>query len=90
MKIDKIESVMVEISNKELEEIILQYVNSKHTDFNSNKWELEDFDISWGVNKEDGDRAVSLFYTRSQPFEENTRNNKCAGNCGACSNSVCR
>ena len=85
MKLDKIESVSVEISHKELEEIVLAYVYRKHAGLNSNKWNLEDFDITHHPEKTgSNERAVTLFYTHSEPVEGLFNDSKCAGSCNRC------
>jgi hypothetical protein len=91
MRLAGTEMISVEISQTELEDLILQHIYRKHADLNSPKWSLEDFHIDWksGLGHEKAD-AVFAMFIRSTPIEGTYRDSKCAGNCGACSNSVCR
>ena len=91
MKIDKIESVMVEISNMELEKIVLDYLYRKHADLNTPKWDLEDFSIQFSVKEGDKDKvAVHAYFSHVEPVQGIFRDNKCGGDCSKCANTICR
>ena len=90
MNLNKFDSVVVEISNAELEKIVLDYLYRKHADLKGSKWELEDFSIHFSGKAGDNEKiAVNALYTRYEPIEGIFRDDKCFG-CSNCSNTICR
>lgn len=89
MKVTENNMISVEMTQAELEDLILQHIYRKHADLNGPKWDLEDFNIDWKLQEADKP-AVFVMFMRANEVHGVYRDSKCAGNCGACSNSVCR
>jgi len=86
MKVSTTEMINVDISHKEIEDLVMEYIYRKH-DLNSAKWNLEEFYIDWKPNGDPEKPCVSVMFIRSNPVEGLYRDSKCSGSCGRCSNS---
>ncbi len=85
MKVSETEMVSIEIPQKELQELVMQYILRKHADLNSKNWKLEEFYIDWKpTGNETNMDAVYVMFIRCNPVEGFYRDSKCAGSCSRC------
>ena len=95
MKTIKHEMFTVEITNKELEDLVSQHILSKYPHLKDESvWSWEDFDIKFDYKEQN---KVAVFSMWAKNVVENTElaSPKCVGTCGGCNkidpfNAVCR
>jgi uncharacterized protein YqgQ len=95
MKTIKHEMFSVEMTNKELEELVNQHIFSKYPHLKDESvWSWEDFDIKFDYKEQDKVAVFSMWAKNTETRIEDTPA-KCGGVCSSCSkvdpfNTVCR
>ena len=95
MKTVKHEMFSVEMTNQELEEMVVKHIKAKYPFLNDeDTWSWEDFSINFDYKEHDKVGVFSM-WTKNEKVESESIKPNCGEKCGGCTkvdpfNTVCR